>query len=369
MATHRLREPQDLPEGRGHGRSVAPDRGQDPAEHPGRRDGPLVPAIQQHEQPADGLRPRLRRAVRAADRAPRARGARLLRDRPVRHHRRGGRAPRAGRAHPLGRSGERLRRGRAAHGPARSSTSASRSWASATASRRWRCSWAARSPRPTSASTASPSSTVTDAGVPAARRRCRETSQVWMSHRDSVGTAPEGFTVTARTGTTAVAAMEDPERKLYATQFHPEVAHTEYGQQIIRTLPARHRGHPAAVDDGQHHRRRGRARSARRSATPASSAACPAAWTPASSRRCCTARSATSSPASSSTTACCASTRPSRSCARLPRPVPRRPRARRGRGALPGAAGGRDRSRSASATSSARSSGRSSSRRRPSSRA
>ena len=59
-------------------------------------------------------------------------------------------------------------------------------------------------------------------------------SQVWMSHRDSVGTAPEGFTVTARTVTTEVAAMEDPSRKLYATQFHPEVAHTEYGQDIIR---------------------------------------------------------------------------------------------------------------------------------------
>ena len=55
-----------------------------------------------------------------------------------------------------------------------------------------------------------------------------------MSHRDSVGTAPAGFSVTARTATTGVAAMEDHERKLYATQFHPEVAHTEYGQDIIR---------------------------------------------------------------------------------------------------------------------------------------
>ncbi len=61
-----------------------------------------------------------------------------------------------------------------------------------------------------------------------------ETSQVWMSHRDSVGTAPAGFSVTARTATTGVAAMEHHERKLYATQFHPEVAHTEYGQDIIR---------------------------------------------------------------------------------------------------------------------------------------
>ncbi|MBW6467919.1 MAG: glutamine-hydrolyzing GMP synthase [Coriobacteriia bacterium] len=67
------------------------------------------------------------------------------------------------------------------------------------------------------------------AGVP-------EVSQCWMSHRDSVGTAPTGFTVTARTATTAVAAMEDPARRLYATQFHPEVAHTEFGQQVIRNF-------------------------------------------------------------------------------------------------------------------------------------
>jgi GMP synthase (glutamine-hydrolysing) len=57
-----------------------------------------------------------------------------------------------------------------------------------------------------------------------------------MSHRDSVGAAPHGFVVTARTATTGIAAMEDPERMLFATQFHPEVAHTEYGQQIIRTF-------------------------------------------------------------------------------------------------------------------------------------
>ncbi|PKQ10268.1 MAG: GMP synthase (glutamine-hydrolyzing) [Actinobacteria bacterium HGW-Actinobacteria-9] len=62
------------------------------------------------------------------------------------------------------------------------------------------------------------------------------TSQCWMSHRDSVGTVPHGFTVTASTSTTVVAAMEDAQRKLFATQFHPEVAHTDYGQQIIRTF-------------------------------------------------------------------------------------------------------------------------------------
>ena len=62
------------------------------------------------------------------------------------------------------------------------------------------------------------------------------TSQCWMSHRDAVRTAPAGFVVTARTAITGVAAMEDPSRKLYATQFHPEVLHTEFGQHIIRTF-------------------------------------------------------------------------------------------------------------------------------------
>ena len=75
--------------------------------------------------------------------------------------------------------------------------------------------------------------TVTDtrsvifAGLPAEQ-------QVWMSHRDSVGTAPAGFTVTACTDTTGIAAMEDSTRKLYATQFHPEVAHTVHGQEILK---------------------------------------------------------------------------------------------------------------------------------------
>lgn len=67
------------------------------------------------------------------------------------------------------------------------------------------------------------------AGVP-------EVSQVWMSHRDSVGEVPAGFIATACTPTTPVAAMECDERNLYATQFHPEVAHTEYGQKIIENF-------------------------------------------------------------------------------------------------------------------------------------
>ena len=56
---------------------------------------------------------------------------------------------------------------------------------------------------------------------------------VWMSHRDSVTRAPEGFTVTASTDVCPVAAMECSEKKLYSTQFHPEVKHTEHGQQML----------------------------------------------------------------------------------------------------------------------------------------
>ncbi len=56
---------------------------------------------------------------------------------------------------------------------------------------------------------------------------------VWMSHRDSVGEVPQGFTITASTPTTPVAAMECAERNLYATQFHPEVHHTEHGTQML----------------------------------------------------------------------------------------------------------------------------------------
>jgi len=58
--------------------------------------------------------------------------------------------------------------------------------------------------------------------------------QVWMSHGDTCTQAPDGFTVTASTAGTPVAAAEDPVRRLYGIQFHPEVAHTEHGMQIIR---------------------------------------------------------------------------------------------------------------------------------------
>jgi GMP synthase (glutamine-hydrolysing) len=58
--------------------------------------------------------------------------------------------------------------------------------------------------------------------------------QVWMSHGDAVTRAPEGFRVTARTDQIPIAAMEDPERVLFAVQFHPEVSHTPRGQDVLK---------------------------------------------------------------------------------------------------------------------------------------
>jgi GMP synthase (glutamine-hydrolysing) len=57
--------------------------------------------------------------------------------------------------------------------------------------------------------------------------------QVWMSHRDAVQDPPPGFDVLGSTSTCTVAAMASAERGLYAVQFHPEVAHTPCGTQIL----------------------------------------------------------------------------------------------------------------------------------------
>jgi GMP synthase (glutamine-hydrolysing) len=57
--------------------------------------------------------------------------------------------------------------------------------------------------------------------------------QIWMSHRDLVSAAPPGFSVLGSTATCAIAAIEAPARGLYAVQFHPEVAHTVRGREIL----------------------------------------------------------------------------------------------------------------------------------------
>ncbi len=57
--------------------------------------------------------------------------------------------------------------------------------------------------------------------------------RVWMSHGDSVQRAPEGFEVLAATVSSPVAAFEDTERRLAGVQWHPEVMHTQHGQQVL----------------------------------------------------------------------------------------------------------------------------------------
>lgn len=57
--------------------------------------------------------------------------------------------------------------------------------------------------------------------------------RVWMSHGDSVTAAPAGFDVLASTAVTPVAAFEDTERRLAGVQWHPEVLHSEHGQQVL----------------------------------------------------------------------------------------------------------------------------------------
>jgi GMP synthase (glutamine-hydrolysing) len=61
-------------------------------------------------------------------------------------------------------------------------------------------------------------------------------TEVFMSHTDQVTEAPEGFTLTASTDNCRFAAFENDAKKIYATQFHPEVEHTVEGQKIIETF-------------------------------------------------------------------------------------------------------------------------------------
>ncbi|MEX2422483.1 MAG: glutamine-hydrolyzing GMP synthase [Acidimicrobiia bacterium] len=61
-----------------------------------------------------------------------------------------------------------------------------------------------------------------------------QSQEVWMSHRDAVAAAPDGFATTAGTPGAPVAAMEDRGRGLYGVQFHPEVVHTRRGQEILK---------------------------------------------------------------------------------------------------------------------------------------
>jgi GMP synthase (glutamine-hydrolysing) len=60
--------------------------------------------------------------------------------------------------------------------------------------------------------------------------------RVWASHGDFVRSAPAGFAVTATSANAPVAAMADEDRRFYALLFHPEVAHTDRGTEILRNF-------------------------------------------------------------------------------------------------------------------------------------
>ena len=63
-----------------------------------------------------------------------------------------------------------------------------------------------------------------------------EKTIVWMSHADRVETLPEGFVRIAHTDNAPYAAIANEEKKVYALQFHPEVAHSEYGHVMLRNF-------------------------------------------------------------------------------------------------------------------------------------
>ena len=59
---------------------------------------------------------------------------------------------------------------------------------------------------------------------------------VWMSHGDNIEELPDGFICLAHTDSLPIAAIASPKDRLYGTQFHPEVAHTEHGIEILKNF-------------------------------------------------------------------------------------------------------------------------------------
>lgn len=63
-----------------------------------------------------------------------------------------------------------------------------------------------------------------------------EKSVVWMSHTDYIAQVPNGYKVIGKTNDCPCAAMENPEKKVYAVQFHPEVTHSQFGSQMLHNF-------------------------------------------------------------------------------------------------------------------------------------
>ncbi|MFM5951336.1 MAG: glutamine-hydrolyzing GMP synthase [Micrococcales bacterium] len=72
----------------------------------------------------------------------------------------------------------------------------------------------------------------------------------WMSHGDQVMQAPEGFEVLASTETTPVAAFANSEKKIYGVQWHPEVKHSQFGQNVLENFLHKAAGIPATWNSG-----------------------------------------------------------------------------------------------------------------------
>jgi len=72
----------------------------------------------------------------------------------------------------------------------------------------------------------------------------------WMSHGDQVMQAPEGFEVLASTDTTPVAAFSNSEKKIYGVQWHPEVKHSAFGQNVLENFLHKAAGIPATWNSG-----------------------------------------------------------------------------------------------------------------------
>ena len=59
---------------------------------------------------------------------------------------------------------------------------------------------------------------------------------VWMSHFDAISRVPDGFVATARTPDAPVAVLESPARRIWGVQYHPEVVHSPFGAEVLRSF-------------------------------------------------------------------------------------------------------------------------------------